>query len=170
MLREEIASPSRNRAVERSTSMPRPAPTGYIVPASRSSGNILHPVSFFSSFYCNSLSYLLPGTRLGKDNISILRSFALKLDDNLSDRTYAKFRFAFPDAQIESLKLTKKLVIQLSGFLSVQYDCCIKSCMCYCGPFVDLNSSKNAPHLVTDQMERCGSTLCICRLSLASDL
>jgi Transposase family tnp2. len=66
--------------------------------------------------------------------MAFLRHFALKVESHMTDDTFAKLPFAFPEAQISSFKLTKARAEFLAAFRPVPYDCCINSCCCYAGP------------------------------------
>lgn len=69
--------------------------------------------------------------------MAILRAFALKTDDHLTNATFAKLPYTFPDAYIPTLKVTKARVEFLAAFRPVSYDCCPGSCCCYVGPHAD---------------------------------
>lgn len=58
----------------------------------------------------------------------------------MSDKTYEKLEFAFPESQFESYKLTKSRVEFLAQFKPVPYDCCPASCCCFVGPHADLDA------------------------------
>lgn len=68
------------------------------------------------------------------EEIEMLRSFTLKVEDHLSDRTYERIRHTFPNSNIGSFKSTKSRVEFLAAFKPVPYDCCINSCCCFVGP------------------------------------
>jgi hypothetical protein len=69
-----------------------------------------------------------------EEEIAFLRHFALKIGSHMTDETFAKLPFAFPEANISSFKLTKARVEFLAAFKPVPYDCCLNSCCCYTGP------------------------------------
>ncbi|RXW13808.1 hypothetical protein EST38_g12049 [Candolleomyces aberdarensis] len=75
---------------------------------------------------------------LADDDIALLRAFALKVEDNLSDATFDKFRYAFPESDLGTYKTAKARIQLLAGFKPVKYDCCPNSCM------VRYNSQKQA--------------------------
>ncbi|RDB23221.1 hypothetical protein Hypma_009543 [Hypsizygus marmoreus] len=74
------------------------------------------------------------------EDFSLLRSFALKTDEHLTNKTFEKLRFAFPNAGVDTWKTTKARVEFLSALRPVPYDCCTNSCCCYVGPHVDATS------------------------------
>jgi hypothetical protein len=75
---------------------------------------------------------------LDESDLSLLRAYTLKVEDGLTDETFNKLRFAFPQASIDTLKNTEKHIQSLSGFQPVCYDCCPSSCICYTGPYETL--------------------------------
>ncbi|KAF9495139.1 hypothetical protein BDN71DRAFT_1448025 [Pleurotus eryngii] len=62
---------------------------------------------------------------------------------NASEATYNAVRTAisacFPDTNVLSHHLVKKLVSQLSGVVSIVDDMCVNSCHAFTGPFADLD-------------------------------
>lgn len=68
-------------------------------------------------------------------DLSLVHAYALKVEDNITNGTFERFRFAFPDASIPTLKETESRIKFLSGFQGVAYDCCPNSCICYTGPY-----------------------------------
>jgi hypothetical protein len=64
----------------------------------------------------------------------MLRTFSLKVEDGLSEKTWAKIMHTFNRHNIPSLKITKARVEFLAAYRPVAYDCCINSCICYVGP------------------------------------
>lgn len=52
----------------------------------------------------------------------------------MTDETFAKLPFAFPEAKISTFKLTKARAEFLAAFKPIPYDCCVNSCCCYAGP------------------------------------
>ncbi|XP_006457059.1 hypothetical protein AGABI2DRAFT_44714, partial [Agaricus bisporus var. bisporus H97] len=71
---------------------------------------------------------------LSEADLSLLRKYALKIEEHITERTFAKFACAFPSVHHDSLKITKKHVRYLSGFNPVSYGCCVNSCICFVGP------------------------------------
>ena len=55
----------------------------------------------------------------------------------MTNETFEKLQFAFPEAQWESFKLTKARAEFLSQFTPVPYDCCIASCCLFVGPHAE---------------------------------
>lgn len=78
-----------------------------------------------------------PAEELSEEDLAILRAFALKTEDNLTNATFAKLPYTFPDSYIPTLKVTKARVEFLAAFKPVPYDCCPNSCCCYVGPHAE---------------------------------
>ncbi|KAJ7073433.1 hypothetical protein B0H15DRAFT_917558, partial [Mycena belliarum] len=74
---------------------------------------------------------------LSENDLAILRAFALKTEDHLTNATFEKLAYAFPGANIQTLKATKARIEFLAEFKPVAYDCCPGSCCCYVGPHAD---------------------------------
>ncbi|RDB24679.1 hypothetical protein Hypma_008169 [Hypsizygus marmoreus] len=72
-----------------------------------------------------------------EEEFSLLRAFALKVDDHLTNKTFEKLRYAFLNANIDTWTNTKARVEFLSALHPVPYDCYINSCCCYVGPHAD---------------------------------
>ena len=72
-------------------------------------------------------------------DLSILRAYTLKVEDGLTDGTFNKLRFVFPDTRIGTLKNTISRIRLLSGFEPIRYHCCPDSCVCFTGPYEDLS-------------------------------
>jgi hypothetical protein len=77
---------------------------------------------------------LFTAEEITEDEIAFLRHFALKVESHMTDETFAKLPFAFPEAYISSFKITKARAEFFAAFKPVPYDCCINSCCCYAGP------------------------------------
>ncbi|KAJ2918455.1 hypothetical protein MD484_g1964, partial [Candolleomyces efflorescens] len=86
---------------------------------------------------------------LSDDDIALLRAFALKVEDNLSDTTFDKFRFSFPENDLGTYKAAKARIQFLAGFKPVTYDCCPNSCMAYTGP--DYSALESCPFCGTSR-------------------
>jgi hypothetical protein len=84
------------------------------------------------------MDVLIEGALLDESDLTLLRAYALKVEDGLTDKTFNKLRYAFPQSPIDSLKNTEKRVQFLSGFQPVRYHCCPSSCVCYTGPYESL--------------------------------
>jgi hypothetical protein len=65
---------------------------------------------------------------------AVLRAFALKVQSNMTVKTFNKLPFAFPEALIPSFSAASSRAAFLSGIEAVHYDCCIDSCCCFVGP------------------------------------
>jgi hypothetical protein len=92
---------------------------------------------------------------LDESDLSLLRAYTLKVEDGLTDVTFNKLHFAFPQASIDTLKNTEKHIQSLSGFQPVRYDCCPSSCVCYTGPYETL---LKCPKCDTDRYKADGTT------------
>jgi len=75
--------------------------------------------------------------------MSLLRSYTLKVEDHLSDRTFRRLAKTFPSDNHETLKMIKKRVQSLARFQLVRYSCCINSCICFVGPYENLTECPN---------------------------
>ena len=64
----------------------------------------------------------------------MLQMFSLKVEDGLSEETWAKIMYTYNCHNIPSLKVTRVRVEFLAAYRPVVYDCCINSCICYVGP------------------------------------
>lgn len=85
---------------------------------------------------------------LTPSDLAYLRAFALKTDEHLSLKTFAKLPGAFPESDIPGWQACQSCVVVLSGFKPEVYDCCINSCCCFVGPLATLShcSYCNEPH------------------------
>ena len=101
------------------------------------------------------MDVLTEGNILDESDLTLLHAYALKLEECLTDKVFNKLRFAFPQAQIDSLKNTEKHVQFLLGFQPVCYYCCPSSCVCYTGPYETL---KKCPKCNTDHYKANGMT------------
>jgi hypothetical protein len=81
------------------------------------------------------LMFLLDGKLLGESDLTLLRAYTLKVEDGITNATFKKLLFAFPQALLDSIKSTEKRVQFLSGFQPVRYSCCPSSCVCFTGPY-----------------------------------
>src|SRR5258708_36552710 len=75
---------------------------------------------------------------------------------NLTASTFHEMSYNFSKAGKESLAKTRSHVRVLSCFGPVKFACCINSCICYTGPYADLDkcpkcgtSRLNAAHVPT---------------------
>ena len=63
--------------------------------------------------------FLSEGKLLDESDLTLLRAYTLKVEDGITNATFNKFRFAFPQAPLDSIKSTEKRVQFLSGFQPV---------------------------------------------------
>jgi hypothetical protein len=80
----------------------------------------------------------LTGNNLSEVDLSTIRAYNYKINVNLGDRSFEKLPRAFPGPPIgtlPSLTRIRRRIAFLSGIEPVDYDCCIKSCCCFTGPF-----------------------------------
>ena len=77
---------------------------------------------------------------LTDEELAYLRHYALKVETHMTNDTFSKLAFAFPESTIGSWKITKARAEFLATFRPVAYDCCISSCCCFVGPNGDLTS------------------------------
>lgn len=77
---------------------------------------------------------------LTEDNLAFLRHFALKVDTHMTANAFGKLKYAFPDSEVASFKITQARAAFLAAFKPVVYHCCINSCCCYVGPHADLET------------------------------
>jgi Transposase family tnp2 len=84
--------------------------------------------------------------------MSILRAYAFKIDEHLSDKAFAKIPHAFPREPVPTVKVCKARLQALSGVKSIRYDCCINSCCCFAGQHKDLTECPycNAARYIID--------------------
>ena len=101
------------------------------------------------------MDVLTEGNILDESDLTLLRAYALKLEDCLTDKAFNKLRFAFPQSPIDTLKNTQKRVRFLSCFQPVRYHCCPSSCVCYTGPYETLDK---CPKCNTDRYKADGMT------------
>ena len=65
--------------------------------------------------------FLSEGKLLNESDLTLLHAYTLKVEDGITNATFNKFRFAFPQAPLNSIKSTEKQVQFLSGFQPVRY-------------------------------------------------
>jgi hypothetical protein len=75
---------------------------------------------------------------LTDEELAYLRHYALKVETQMTNDTFSKLAFAFPESTVASWKITKARAEFLATFRPVVYDCCISSCCCFVGPNSDL--------------------------------
>ena len=69
--------------------------------------------------------------------MSILRAYAFKVDEYLTDEAFAKIPFAFPNEHVPTAKVCRSRLRFLSGLQPRRYDCCVNSCCCFAGEHKD---------------------------------
>ncbi|KAJ8596411.1 hypothetical protein M405DRAFT_726370, partial [Rhizopogon salebrosus TDB-379] len=74
------------------------------------------------------------GEDLSISDKAILRAFAFKIKSHITEANFNMLHFAFPSANVPSLKMAKSRVAFLSGLEPEHYDCCMNSCYCFIGP------------------------------------
>jgi len=107
-------------------------------------------LSLLPCIFRDSLGFLCSGESSILDhNLNIIHLFAMKLRNNLSDLTFNEMVFTFPNTGMQSHAKTRSHVRALSRFESVEFACCINSCICYTGSYADLNECPKCktPHL-----------------------
>ena len=80
---------------------------------------------------------------LGKFSISgydldILRLFAMKMRNNLTALAFDEMVYNFSKAGMLNFAKTRSHVWYLSRFKPIEFACCINSCICYAGPYAEL--------------------------------
>lgn len=80
------------------------------------------------------------GKKVTEADMSLLRAYTLKVEEHLTDKVFDRFRFAFKESNLNSVKSSKHRIAFLSGFEPVRYDCCTNSCVCYTGVYADRNT------------------------------
>jgi len=83
--------------------------------------------------------------------LSLLHAYTLKVEDGLTDKTFNKLHFAFPQASIDTLKNTEKHIQSLSGFQPMHYNCCPSLHICYTGELLQLELGVSAFDAITMQ-------------------
>ena len=90
-------------------------------------------ISFF--FYGSNWSFIEED--LTDDDLACLRHFALKVDTHMTEKTFAKLKYAFPESHVASLKITQSRAAFLAAYKPRQYHCCVNSCCAFLGPHAD---------------------------------
>jgi hypothetical protein len=62
---------------------------------------------------------------LTDEELAYLRHYALKVETQMTNDTFSKLAFAFPESTVTSWKITKAWVEFLATFRPVAYNCCI---------------------------------------------
>ena len=110
-----------------------------------------------SILYCilrDSLMFSCSGeSSITKHDLDILRPFAWKIRNNLTASTFDEMRYIFPGTSVQNLANTRSHVRSLSRFRPVEFACCINSCICYTGPYADLDE---CPKCTTSRLDESG--------------
>ena len=83
--------------------------------------------------------FLCTGKSLSDHDLNILHSFAMKIKNNLTASAFDEMSHIFSEAGMENLTKTQSRVRSLSRFKPVEFACCINSCICYTGPYANLD-------------------------------
>ena len=75
---------------------------------------------------------------LGADDIDLLRLFSLQINDPSVTDKLLKQIAQLSRYEFESLYLMKKRLEELSELMAESYDCCVKSCVAFTGPYAGL--------------------------------
>ncbi|KAF9070518.1 hypothetical protein BDP27DRAFT_1220615, partial [Rhodocollybia butyracea] len=97
------------------------------------------------------------GQSLTEEELATMHHFALKVESHMTDNTFAKLKFAFPNEDIASWKSTKAQAQNLSQFTPEAYDCCVNSCVCYVGSHT---SNTHCPYCKEPCFRADGKTAC----------
>lgn len=95
---------------------------------------IFHSLITAYNTFANMPCHLFLAEELSEEDMDMLRSFTLKVEERLSEETWSKMMHTFHHHKIPSLKITKARVEFLAAYRPVSYDCCVNSCICYVGP------------------------------------
>lgn len=90
-------------------------------------------------YHCLFIGLLWKDDDLDEDDKQALRVFAWKVKHHTTDAALADLPYVFPHTNVESWKVLRTHIAKLSNFEPSIYDCCRKSCICYVGPYADLN-------------------------------
>ena len=107
-------------------------------------------LSLLPCIFWDSLGFLCSGeSSISDHNLNIICPFTMKLRNNLSNLTFNEMVFTFPNTGMQSHTKTRSHVWALSHFESVEFACCINSCICYTGSYTNLNECPKCktPHL-----------------------
>ena len=75
---------------------------------------------------------------LTDEELAYLRHYALEVETQMTNDTFSKLPFTFPESTVTSWEITKAWAVFLATFRPVAYNCCITSCCCFVGPNSDL--------------------------------
>ena len=83
------------------------------------------------------LMFLPTATEISDEDLSTLCAFALKVKSFMPTRTYSMLAHTFPKEPPPSLARAHAHATALSGVEPTLFDCCVNSCCCYVGPYID---------------------------------
>ena len=86
-------------------------------------------------------------------DLDILRPFGMKIRNNLTASTFHEMSYNFSKAGMENLAKTRSHVRVLSRFEPMIFACCINSCICYAGPYANLDK---CPKCETSRLNESG--------------
>ena len=102
----------------------------------------------------DSLAVLCSGEfSISDHDLDILRPFGLKIRNNLTASTFHEMSYNFSKAGMMNLAKTRSHVRALSRFGPMKFACCINSCICYTGPYADLDE---CPKCKTSRLNESG--------------
>ncbi|KIJ42790.1 hypothetical protein M422DRAFT_106994, partial [Sphaerobolus stellatus SS14] len=91
--------------------------------------------------------------KFSEEDFEALRAFAYQSEVRLTSRAYEKLRHTWPELKIDSPKVLRQRIRNLSGLSPVNYDCCVNSCCAFTGHLSDLTQ---CPHCNEDRFEANG--------------
>ena len=83
------------------------------------------------------LTFLTSEKELMDEDLTFLRAFTFKSEENLSEKSFECLRYMFSDLSLQSFKVTRSRAEFLASFKPIAYDCCVNSCLCFVGPRKD---------------------------------
>ena len=102
----------------------------------------------------DSLTFLCSGgSSISDHDLDILRPFAMKIRNNLTATAFDEMAYQFSKTGMKNLGKTRSHVRALSRFEPVNFACCIKLCICYTGPYADLDE---CPNCKTSRLDESG--------------
>lgn len=90
---------------------------------------------------------------LEDSDLGRLRAFAYRVEEQLTDRAFAKLGFIFPAAQLPSWKVILARAVALAGIKPVLYDRCRNACVCFVGSRAE---DKTCPFCQSDRFNAKG--------------
>lgn len=75
-----------------------------------------------------------------------VKTYKLQMEVNLGSNAYQKIRATFDDLNLPSIKALRHEMHNLCGLEPILYDCCKNSCLCFVGPYADLNDCPYCNH------------------------